>query len=67
MTVTTREPVTPKGAVARNLRWRAKNLDHHRQYHAAYMRTWRARTGQKAARSHPVNTAQEQRSRHATQ
>jgi hypothetical protein len=23
-------------------RWRAKNLDRHREYHAAYMRRWRA-------------------------
>ena len=50
----------------RNRRWRAKNLDRHRQYHAAYMRTWRTRTAQKSARSPSVNTAQEQRSRHAT-
>ncbi|MGO8954738.1 MAG: hypothetical protein ACLQF2_15635 [Rhodomicrobium sp.] len=31
-----------KGAVARNLKWRAKNLDRHRAYHREYMRKWRA-------------------------
>ncbi len=54
-------PHKSKGAVARNLRWRAKNLDHHRQYHAAYMRSWRARTAQKPR---TVNTVQELRGGH---
>jgi hypothetical protein len=44
-----------KGAVARNLRWRAKNLDRYRAYHAGYVRMWRARTAAPLA----VNTGKE--------
>jgi hypothetical protein len=40
--IATPSPHEKKGAVARNLRWRAKNLDRHREYHTAYMRKWRA-------------------------
>ncbi len=42
-------PHQKKGAVARNLRWRAKNIDRHRVDHAAYMRRWRA--GKSASQS----------------
>jgi hypothetical protein len=48
------EGLEPRGAWARNRRWRTKNLVRHRASHATYMRNWRAKRKAQADSQAPV-------------